>query len=92
MCYLFLKSQIILSKYCAEMENYESFRDFGYIYIYIYISRHQVQLNSVRGEKVNFFSSTIGSDTKNQKKKKILPLDSLAPSVYNTFLFRNQSI
>ena len=27
---------IILFKYCANVENYESFRNFGYIYIYIY--------------------------------------------------------
>ena len=26
---------IILFKYCAIVENYESFRNFGYIYIYI---------------------------------------------------------
>ena len=35
--YLFKKSQIILFKYCADVENCENFRDFGYIYIYIYI-------------------------------------------------------
>ena len=28
---------IILFKYCADVENYESFIGFGYIYIYIYI-------------------------------------------------------
>ena len=28
---------MIISKYCADVENYESFRDFSYIYIYIYI-------------------------------------------------------
>ena len=28
---------IILFKYCADMENYESVRGFGYIYIYISI-------------------------------------------------------
>ena len=28
---------IILFKYCADVENYENFRSFGYIYIYIYI-------------------------------------------------------
>ena len=33
---LFLKSQIILFKYCVNVENCESFRGFGYIYIYIY--------------------------------------------------------
>ena len=27
---------IILFKYCADVENCESFRGFGYIYIYIY--------------------------------------------------------
>ena len=27
----------ILFKYCADVENCEHFRDFGYIYIYIYI-------------------------------------------------------
>ena len=27
---------IILFKYCADVENYESFIGFGYIYIYIY--------------------------------------------------------
>ena len=32
-CYLFLKSQIILFKYCVDVENCESFRGFGYIYI-----------------------------------------------------------
>ena len=26
---------IILFKYCANVENYENFRDFSYIYIYI---------------------------------------------------------
>ena len=30
---------IILFKYCANMENCESFRGFDYIYIYIYISK-----------------------------------------------------
>ena len=34
--YLFKKSQIILFKYCADVENCESFRGFSYIYIYIY--------------------------------------------------------
>ena len=33
--YLFKKSQIILFKYCVDVENCESFRGFGYIYIYI---------------------------------------------------------
>ena len=28
---------IILFKYCANVENYKSFRGFGFIYIYIYI-------------------------------------------------------
>ena len=28
---------IILFKYCANVENCESFRGFGYIYIYIYM-------------------------------------------------------
>ena len=28
---------IILFKYCANVENYENFRDFSFIYIYIYI-------------------------------------------------------
>ena len=28
-CYLFLKSQIILFKYCADVENFESFKSFG---------------------------------------------------------------
>ena len=28
---------IFLFKYCTDVENYESFRDFGFIYIYIYI-------------------------------------------------------
>ena len=28
---------IILFKYCADVENCDTFRDFGYIYIYIYI-------------------------------------------------------
>ena len=32
---LFLKSQIILFKYCVNVENCESFRGFGFIYIYI---------------------------------------------------------
>ena len=27
---------MIISKYCADVENYESFRDFSYIYIYFY--------------------------------------------------------
>ena len=31
-----LKKMIILFKFCADVENYESFRGFGYIYIYIY--------------------------------------------------------
>ena len=31
---LFLKSQIILFKYCVNVENCESFRGFGFIYIY----------------------------------------------------------
>ena len=33
--YLFKKSQIILFKYCVDVKNCESFRGFGYIYIYI---------------------------------------------------------
>ena len=28
---------IILFKYCADVKNYESFRNFSFIYIYIYI-------------------------------------------------------
>ena len=36
MCYLFLKSQIILFKYCADVENCESFKGFGFIYLYIF--------------------------------------------------------
>ena len=31
---LFLKSQIILFKYCVNVKNCESFRGFGFIYIY----------------------------------------------------------
>ena len=34
---------IILFKYCAEVENCESFRNFGYIYIYIYIKGLQMR-------------------------------------------------
>ena len=49
------------------------------------ISRHQVQLNSVKGEKVNCFPLPLDQIQKTKKKKKKnLPLDSLAPSVYNT--------
>ena len=29
--------KLILFKYCADVENCESFRGFGFIYIYIYI-------------------------------------------------------
>ena len=53
------------------------------------ISRHQVQLNSVKGEKVNFFPLPL--DQIQIQIKKILPLDSLAPSVYNT-LFLGTSV
>ena len=55
------------------------------------ISRHQVQLNSVKGEKVNFFPLPLDQIQKTKKKKKNLPLDSLAPSVYNT-LFLGTSV
>ena len=33
---------IILFKYFVNVENCESFKDFGYIYIYIYIKRDNV--------------------------------------------------
>ena len=33
---------INLFKYCANVENCESFRDFGVIYIYIYIYRFDI--------------------------------------------------
>ena len=29
---------MIIFKYCADVENYKSFKDFSYIYLYIYIS------------------------------------------------------
>ena len=35
--YIYISIMIILFKYCADVENYESFRGFGFIYIYIYI-------------------------------------------------------
>ena len=35
---------IILFKYCDDVENYESFKSFDYIYIYIYIDEENSAL------------------------------------------------
>ena len=37
---------IILFKYCVDVENCDSFRDFGYIYIYIYETKEVVKANT----------------------------------------------
>ena len=44
---------IILFKYCADVENYESFRCFSFIYIYIYIERERERLVKLKYNKVS---------------------------------------
>ena len=41
---------IILFKYCADVENCDSFRDFGYIYIYIYMKLRKLLKRTHNGK------------------------------------------
>ena len=45
---------IILFEYCVDVENYESFRCFGYIYIYIYRNYRLVKLKYNKVSKNKF--------------------------------------
>ena len=44
---------IILFKYCTDVENYESFKCFSYIYIYTHMKRHKIIFFNKVEEKNN---------------------------------------